>query len=159
MLGYLSHSFGLISVSSFDLKSSVDPFTTNSLSKNSQGSCSSTLVAPGIPKTTAYFFSSLYISLSSRRIFKNFLIWMAPAVRMAGLMDRSGLPSILSLTRLSRRDNLGLMSLKLLFEIYNVFRLYSWQTESGRVSSLLFERSNTVTEGALSRFLMSVIWL
>lgn len=84
---------------------------------------------------------------------------MAPAVLIAGFNLLSGLPSMESLTKLSNKLSLGLMSPKLLFDIFRVFIWYNVITESGSFSILLLCKSSTPKFGHLSRFDKAVSWL
>ena len=89
-------SLGDMHVNSFPFKSKTLPLIKNSRSMMSHLS-STGFVAPGIPSTMAYFFSSWAITSSSILSLRNFFISTAPAVLMAGFIALRGFPSNASL--------------------------------------------------------------
>ena len=122
-------------------------------------SCFVFWVAPGTWSATAYFWSKAWISSSFNFILRNSLSSFAFACLMAGLNDLRGFPSIEILTKLSIRANFGLMSDKLLFDIFRVLRWYRFVTVSGNLSSLLLCRSKTERFGERSKFESVDNWL
>lgn len=139
------HNFWSIEVSFLFLRSKVVPYR-NSLKRVCQWSYP--YVAPGLCWTTSYFVSSAATSDSSSLIFKYYFSYTAFALLIAGLIERRGLPSILSLSRSGNRLRRGSKLFRSLLDICKVLSLYSCRTLSGKVVNLLLCRSSTVNKGA-----------
>ena len=131
-------------------KSRVTPLTTNSLKKPSHASYYR--LEPGRLLAAPCLISSFSISFLDNRNLRYYFNGSAPAPLSVVLMHFKGFPSMLILTRLLSRANLGLRSDKSLFDTLSVFNFLNSVISSGSKTSLLLCRSIIVIFGARSKF-------